>query len=126
MSGTVSKSGGAGPLVGAYVTAYDASTATWIDYDETDATGAYAINLPAGRYKLLIQTNTAGYPDTWYGGTTFANATTVVGRWRRDREHHRDRQRVHVGHRSKSGGAGPLVGAYVTAYDARHRDVDQL
>ena len=53
-------------------------TATWINYDETDATGAYAINLPAGSYKLLIQTNTAGYPDTWYGGTTFANATTVV------------------------------------------------
>ena len=53
-------------------------TATWINYDETDATGAYAINLPAGSYKLLIQTNTAGYPDNWYGGTTFANATTIA------------------------------------------------
>ncbi len=60
------------------MTAYDASTATWINYGDTDASGAYAINLPAGSYKLLVQTNTAGYPDTWYGGSTFATATTVV------------------------------------------------
>ena len=44
----------------------------------TDAGGAYAINLPAGNYKLLIQPNTAGYPDHWYGGRRFATATTVV------------------------------------------------
>ncbi len=60
------------------MTAYDATTATWTNYGVTDAAGAYAINLPAGSYKLLVQTNTAGYPDTWYGGSTFANATTVV------------------------------------------------
>ncbi len=108
----------AGPLVGAYVTAYDASTATWTNYGDTDATGAYAINLPAGSYKLLVQTNTAGYPDTWYGGSTFANATTVVVD---------GAETVNItiapstsisGTVSKSGGAGPLVGAYVTAYDA--------
>ena len=62
------KSGGAGPLVGAYVTAYEAVTATWTNYDQTDATGAYAINLPSGTYRLLIQPNTAGYPDNWHGG----------------------------------------------------------
>ena len=78
ISGTVSKAGGAGPLVGSYVTAYEASTATWTNYGVTDAGGAYAINLPAGSYKLLVQTNTAGYPDTWYGGSSFATATTVV------------------------------------------------
>ena len=110
VSGTVNKSGGAGPLVGAYVTAYDATTAAWTNYDETDATGAYAINLPAGSYKLLIQTNTAGYPDTWYGGTSFANATTVW--WTAPR-----RSNITVsgstsvsGTVNKSGGAGPLSG----------------
>ena len=118
VSGTVSKSGGAGPLVGSYVTAYDASTATWTNYDETDATGAYAINLPAGSYKLLIQTNTAGYPDTWYGGTTFANATTVVVDGAETVNITVTGSTSVSGTVSKSGGAGPLVGSYVTAYDA--------
>ena len=63
MLGHRDKSGGAGPLVGAYVTAYDATTAAWTNMTKPTPTGAYAINLPAGSYKLLIQTNTAGYPD---------------------------------------------------------------
>ena len=118
VSGTISKSGGAGPLVGSYVTAYEASSATWTNYAVTDASGAYLLNLPAGNYKLLIQTNTAGYPDTWYGGSTFASATVVVVD---------GAETVNVtiapntsvsGTISKSGGAGPLVGSYVTAYEA--------
>ena len=118
VSGVVSKSGGAGPLTGAYVTAYDSTTAAWINYGVTDAGGAYAINLPAGSYKLLVQTNTAGYPDTWHGGSTFANATTVVVD---------GAETVNItiapntsisGTVSKAGGAGPLVGSYVTAYDS--------
>ncbi len=68
MSGTISRSGGAGPLVGSYVTTYEASSATWTNYAVTDASGAYRLDLPAGNYKLLIQPNTAGYPDSWYGG----------------------------------------------------------
>ena len=118
ISGTVSKAGGAGPLVGSYVTAYDSTTAAWTNYGVTDAGGAYAINLPAGSYKLLVQTNTAGYPDTWHGGSTFANATTVVVD---------GAETVNItiapntsisGTVSKAGGAGPLVGSYVTAYDS--------
>ena len=118
ISGVVSKAGGAGPLTGSYVTAYEATSATWTNYGVTDATGAYAINLPAGSYKLLVQTNTAGYPDTWHGGSTFATATTVVVD---------GAETVNItiapstsisGVVSKAGGAGPLTGSYVTAYEA--------
>ena len=80
VSGTLDKSGGAGPLVGAFVTAYDAGTGSWIGYATTDGAGAYSLTLPAGDYKLLIQTNAAGYPDVWHGptGASFATATVVT------------------------------------------------
>ena len=79
------------------------------------------MTLPAGNYKLLIQPNTAGYPDHWYGGRRFATARpssvdgantvniTVTGSPSPCRAP------------SQDGGAGPLVGAYVTAYDAGTR-----
>ena len=93
------------------MTAYEASSATWTNYGVTDAGGAYAVNLPAGSYKLLVQTNTAGYPDTWYGGTSFANATTVVVDGAETVNITVDRRNTSIsGTVSKAGGAGPLVG----------------
>ena len=118
ISGTVSKSGGAGPLVGAYVTAYDATTASWTNYAITDGVGGYNLTLPQGNYKLLIQTNDPGYADGWYGGTTFANATVVVVDGAEVVDITVASSYAISGTVSKSGGAGPLVGAYVTAYDA--------
>ena len=101
------------------MTAYEATTATWTNYGVTDAGGAYAINLPAGSYKLLVQTNTAGYPDTWYGGTTFANATTVVV----DGAETVNITVAPAAPRSRARSARPAgqarwSGAYVTAYEA--------
>ena len=78
VSGTLS--GGAAPLVGSYVTAYDATTSAWAGNGVSDNAGAYSLTLPAGTYKLLVQPNTAGYPNVWYGaaGATFATATPVT------------------------------------------------
>ena len=93
--------------------------ATWTNYGVTDASGAYAINLPAGNYKLLVQTNTAGYPDTWYGGTTFANATTVVVDGAETVNITVDPQHLDLGHRQQgTAEQARWSGAYVTAYEA--------
>ncbi len=78
MSGTVSRNGGAGPLLGPYVVTYEAPARPGPTTPSTNASGAYRLVLPAGNYKILIQPNTAGYTDFWYGGDQLANATVVV------------------------------------------------
>ncbi len=66
------------PLVGSYVVTYEAASPTWTNYAVDQRQRGLPRRPAAGNYKLLIQPNTAGYPDSWYGGSTFANATVVV------------------------------------------------
>jgi hypothetical protein len=43
-----------------------------------NASGAYAITLADGSYKLFISPNAAGFANFWYGGTSIATATAVA------------------------------------------------
>jgi FtsP/CotA-like multicopper oxidase with cupredoxin domain len=76
VSGSVTGSGGIA-LAGAFVHAYNATTAAWVNVATVGAGGAYSLTLPPGTYKLFVQANTPGYSNAWYGGTTFASATLV-------------------------------------------------
>ena len=75
LSGTVTAGSG---LSGAIVYVFDSGTSAYVANTTTGGGGAYSISLPAGHYKLWIQTNTGGYPDQAYGPDgTFANATAI-------------------------------------------------
>ena len=55
---------------------YEGANPTWVTTVATNGSGAYSVVLPGGNYKIRIQTNTAGYSDFWYGGDSYANATS--------------------------------------------------
>lgn len=59
---TVGPYGATGLLVGAPAT--------------TDGAGAYSLSLAAGVYRLLVIKT--GYPNTWYGASSFAGATEIL------------------------------------------------
>ena len=63
------------PVVGATVSAWDATSGAWKGASGTDGSGHYSINLPAGSYNLYIQGG--GQPASWYGGTSKATAADV-------------------------------------------------
>ena len=109
-----------GPLVGSYVTAYEASTATWTNYGVTDAGGAYAINLPAGMPQAAgPDQHRRLSPTRGYGGSTFAARHDLVVDGAETVNIIDDRATsIYSVTVSKAGGAGPLVGSYVTAYEA--------
>ena len=77
LSGIVRASDGT-PLNGTQVHVYDATTGAYIEPATMGAGGTYTTDLPTGSYKLYIQPNTAGYPDQWLGGLTFASATAIT------------------------------------------------
>ena len=111
ISGTVSKAGGAGPLVGSYVTVYEATTATWT---------TTASPTPAGPMPSTCRRAATSY---WSRPTRRAIPTVVRrlelrhrhdrrGRRRRDRQHHGLTQHLDLGHRQQgrwSRPAGRLV-----------------
>ena len=75
LSGTVTA---AGPVAGAVVYVFDAGTAAYAGNAVTAGDGSYSLDLPAGSYKLWIQTNVSGYPDQAYGPDgSFETATPV-------------------------------------------------
>ena len=76
------------PAGGSYVTALSHPTAAWTNYGVTDAGGAYAIDLPAGSYKLLVQTNTRGLSRHVARRLDLRHRHDRRGRRRRDRQHH--------------------------------------
>ena len=43
-----------------------------------NASGAYSLVLPPGSYKLFVAPVTAGHPQQWFGGNTFATATAIA------------------------------------------------
>jgi hypothetical protein len=65
-----------GPLSGIVVTAYDATTHTYVKAGFTSASGVYLLSLPAGSYHLRF----TGTPLTQYydHATSITGATTVV------------------------------------------------
>ena len=70
--------GGSG-LAGAVVYVFDAASSAYVTNTLTGTGGSYSLSLPAGQYKLWIETNAAGYPDQAYGPDgTFANATVIT------------------------------------------------
>jgi hypothetical protein len=78
VSGTVTSSTGA-PLPGAYVHIFS-TTDTWLAYDETDGSGNYSIQRPAGSYKLFVQAMELSHePIPFRSG-----GTDVVPRWPQD------------------------------------------
>ena len=77
LSGTVTGTGGA-PLPAAYVVIYQAASPTWVTTVAVNGSGAYAVTLPTGNYKVRVQPNTAGYADFWYGGTAYGDATVIA------------------------------------------------
>ena len=77
LSGGVT-AGGSG-LAGAVVYVFDAASSAYVTNTLTGTGGSYSLSLPAGQYKLWIETNAAGYPDQAYGPDgTFANATVIT------------------------------------------------
>ena len=77
LSGTVTGTAGAA-LPGAYVVVYQAASPTWVTTLVADGTGHYGASLPGGTYRVRIQPNTTGYPNFWYGGTSYAGATDIA------------------------------------------------
>ena len=76
LSGTVSLLATTDPVIGATVSAWDATTGFWTGAATTNGSGDYSINLPAGSYNLYIQGG--GQPASWFGGTSKATATDIV------------------------------------------------
>ena len=73
----VSTSGG--PLEGAEIFVFDASTGDYVLSALSVADGSYSFDLPANAsYKLFIQPHEAGYSDQWHGGPDFAGATAIL------------------------------------------------
>ncbi len=77
LSGTVSNTSAA-PISGATVSAWNATTGAWTNAGVTDSSGLYSFTLPEGTYKLYIQPASGPYPARWFGGTSFATATSVA------------------------------------------------
>ena len=66
-----------GPLAGTFVYVFNAATSAYVGAATMGPGAAYTISVPAGSYKLYTQTNNPGFPDQWFGGTSFATATSI-------------------------------------------------
>src|SRR5664279_3154588 len=75
LSGTVTANGVAVP--NATVAAYN-SAGVYVAGVLTNASGAYTLSLAPASYKLYVTSAVTGYASQWYGGTSFAAATTVA------------------------------------------------
>ena len=58
--------------------AWDATSSAYIGAATMGSGGTYTIDLPPGYYKLSVEPNTAGYPNQWFGGLTYASATPIA------------------------------------------------
>jgi FtsP/CotA-like multicopper oxidase with cupredoxin domain len=79
--GKVTTNGGplaGGALVGAKINIYNAATGASLTSVTSTNGGNYSVNLLAGTYKLYIQPNRNGYPNQWFGGTSFGTATIIT------------------------------------------------
>ena len=76
ISGTVTDSVTGAGIQGAYVTAYDAGSGSWVRSTGTDSTGAYSINGLSGSYKLDF--SASGYVGQWYNGKADQGSATSV------------------------------------------------
>jgi hypothetical protein len=76
LSGVITTEGR--PLEGAVVYAYNADDDVFRNNGMSDGTGAFAISLPAGSYKLWVETREPGYTDQAYSpDQSYANAYHV-------------------------------------------------
>ena len=99
LSGTVFASDGTTPLNGTNVYAWDATSSAYIGAATMGSGGTYTIDLPPGNYKLSVEPNTAGYPNQWFGGLTYAERHPDRGQRRHHPEHHPGPDLHPVGHR---------------------------
>lgn len=70
---------GGAPVAGLRVWVYQGASQTFVTSTLTDASGAYALALPAGSYRLQFWLSTMPYAPTWYpGAPTYALGSTVA------------------------------------------------
>ncbi|MBU2695265.1 hypothetical protein [Pimelobacter sp. 30-1] len=78
--GTVTAADTGAPLVGMTVVAYCQESGAWARCEETTsgAGGAYTLALPAGTFRIGASSGDNQFAETFFGGTTRANAADVV------------------------------------------------
>jgi len=76
ISGYVGQAGGTDPIIGAPVTASDATTGSWVANDDTDSNGDYSIRVPSGSYK--VRADPCGWVGEYYPGTYDFDLASVI------------------------------------------------
>jgi hypothetical protein len=78
ISGVVTRDSDNQPVSGLYVHAYDYSTGNYLGFAQTQADGSYSTTgLPAGNYKVEVNTSGTYYVVEYYDNTDYNHATPV-------------------------------------------------